>query len=214
LNDLTGPTLADALTCYECELPTEQVAQLDRYCRLLWDWNRKLNLTRHTDYNKFVRRDVWDSLQLSHLLQPNEEVLDVGTGGGVPGIILAILRTDLQIAVCESIGKKARAVEAMIDELDLPVTVYPDRAEDVLEDFRFDTLVARAVGPLVKIGRWFAPHWHAFGRLLAIKGPSWEEEYQTAREHGLLNKVSVTTAASYRMPGTDSHSVILQLRSG
>ena len=63
----------------------DQVAQIDRYCALLWDWNSKLNLTRHTDFDTFVSRDVVDSLELAKLLSANEEVLDVGSGGGVPG---------------------------------------------------------------------------------------------------------------------------------
>jgi len=56
---------------------------LERYATRLWDWNTRLNLTRHTTYEKFVSRDLIDSLQLSQLLEPDERVLDVGTGGGV-----------------------------------------------------------------------------------------------------------------------------------
>src|SRR6187401_3195731 len=92
-------TLSAALARHGLTLPAEQVAQLDRYCRLLWEWNDKLNLTRHTDYEKFVSRDLIDSLELAKLLRPGEEVLDVGTGGGVPGIVLAILRPDLKVTL-------------------------------------------------------------------------------------------------------------------
>ena len=63
-NDLT-----DVLKSHEIELPTEQIEQLDQYCRLLWQLNEKLNLTRHTDYEKFVGRDLVDSLQLAALLE-------------------------------------------------------------------------------------------------------------------------------------------------
>jgi 16S rRNA G527 N7-methylase RsmG len=70
-------------------------SQLDNYRRQLWAWNERLNLTRHTTLEKFVSRDVVDSHQLSNLLQRGERVLDVGTGGGVPGVVLAILRPDL-----------------------------------------------------------------------------------------------------------------------
>src|SRR5438067_13937674 len=83
--------LTAALAKHNIALPAEQVAQLDRYCRLLWDWNTKINLTRHTDYEKFVSRDLVDTLQLVPHLRESEDVLDVGTGGGVPGIVLAIL---------------------------------------------------------------------------------------------------------------------------
>ena len=102
-------------------LEPAQVELLDRYRRLLWEWNEKMNLTRHTTMEKFVTRDVVDSLQLAQLLEQGERVLDVGTGGGVPGVILAIVRPDLKVSLCESTQKKARAVEEMVAELGLPV---------------------------------------------------------------------------------------------
>jgi 16S rRNA (guanine527-N7)-methyltransferase len=205
--------LETALRHYQLEVPEAALAPLDRYCRLLWDWNEKLNLTRHTDYDKFVSRDLLDSLELSRLLPPREEILDVGTGGGVPGVVLAILRPDLEVSLSESVGKKARVVEAIVRELDLPVAVHAERAEKILTDLRFDTLVARAVGPLWKMCHWFTPHWQEFGQLLAIKGPRWVEERQAARERRLLAGVELRRVAVYRMPGTDSESVILRLRS-
>ena len=73
-----------------------------------------MNLTRHTTLEKFVGRDVVDSYQLGKLLEQGERVLDVGTGGGVPGVVLAILRPDLSVSLCESTQKKARAVEAIV----------------------------------------------------------------------------------------------------
>src|SRR5258708_1126004 len=78
-------TLIAALARPAIVFPAEQVAQLDRYCKLLWDWNEKINLTRHTTYEKFVTRDLADTLQLAGLVHPKEEILDVGSGGGVPG---------------------------------------------------------------------------------------------------------------------------------
>jgi 16S rRNA (guanine527-N7)-methyltransferase len=204
-------TLAAALARHGFELSPEQVERLDHYCRLLWDWNEKLNLTRHTDYEKFVARDVLDVLQLSPMLHAGEEVLDLGTGGGVPGIPLAILRPDLVIAVCESVAKKARAVEDMVERLELPVPVYAGRAEDILEDFRFDAVVARAVGPLWKVLYWLQDHWASVGRVLLIKGPKWTDERGEARHRGLLKDLELRVAKSYPMPGADGESVILKI---
>jgi 16S rRNA (guanine527-N7)-methyltransferase len=210
---MTEETLENALERYRLDLSEDQVAQLQRYCQLLWKWNARLNLTRHTTYDKFVSRDVLDSVELSRLLAEGDEVLDVGTGGGVPGMVLAILRPDLSVSLSESVSKKAKVVESILSDLDLPVAVYADRAEDVVEDLRFDTLVARAVGPLWKMCKWFRPHWHSFGSLLAVKGPRWTEERQEARARGLLNGVLLRRVASYPMPGTHSESVILRLQA-
>ena len=109
------------LARHDLELPPPQIARLDQYCRLLWDWNSKINLTRHTDFEKFVTRDLVDSQAFARFLSPGETVLDVGTGGGVPGVVLAILRDDLQISLSESVGKKARAVADIVEKLGLSI---------------------------------------------------------------------------------------------
>ena len=200
-----------ALQRHGIALDDSQVAALQTYCRLLWAWNEKLNLTRHTDWDKFVGRDLVDSMQLAKLLEPGEEVLDLGSGSGVPGIPLAILRPDLQVSLAESVGKKAGALESIVRELQLPIAVYAARGEELLGDFRFDTVVARAVGPLKKLATWLKPHWHAIGRLLAVKGPKWVEERGEARHYGLLKGVDLRRVAEYPMPGADGAAVILQL---
>ncbi len=136
--------LGAALAAHQIAATAEQVELLDRYRRRLWLWNERMNLTRHTTLEKFVGRDVVDSYELSKLLEERARVLDVGTGGGVPGVVVSILRPDLSVSLCESTQKKARAVEAMVAELELPVRVFPNRAEEVLEITTFDALVARA----------------------------------------------------------------------
>ncbi len=204
-------SLNEALAKYEIELPADQVERLDHYCQMLWQWNEKLNLTRHTDYDRFVSRDVVDTLELSKLLNEAEDVLDLGTGGGVPGIILAIVRPDLKVSLCESVGKKAKVLDLMLQDLELPVPIYNARVEDLLEDFRFDVVVARAVGPLWKLCFWLNDHWFSAGRLLAIKGPAWVEERAEARHRSLMNDVEMRCVATYPMPETESESVILKL---
>jgi len=206
-----SPSLLDALRELELQIPVEQLARLDKYRALLWQWNEKLNLTRHTDFRSFASRDVMDSVQLEKVLAAEEEVLDVGSGGGVPGVVLAILRPDLDISLCESTGKKAKVLDAIVAELALPVAVHHCRAESLLEDFRFDSVVARAIGPLWKICTWFEPHWHSVSRLLLIKGPRWLDERAAARERGLLRNLDLRRVAEYPMAGTQSRSVILQL---
>jgi 16S rRNA (guanine527-N7)-methyltransferase len=204
-------TLAEALRRHRIVLPDAQVGLLDRFCRALWTWNDKLNLTRHKDYERFVSRDLVDTLELAKHLHPGEEVLDVGTGGGVPGLVLAILRPDLRISLCDSVQKKSRAVEDIAKQLELPVAVYPVRVEGHLEDARYDALVVRAVGPLWQLLKWFSPHWNMIGRLLIIKGPKWPEEKNEASRRGLLRNLELKTVAEYPLAGTDSSSVILKI---
>jgi 16S rRNA (guanine527-N7)-methyltransferase len=203
--------LAAAIARHQIELPPQQIELLTRYCELLWDWNAKINLTRHTDFEKFVARDLIDSLAIAQFLDPNERVLDVGSGGGVPGIVLAIVRSDLQISLSESIGKKARVLTDIVERLGLKIPVLHARAEDVLKERQFDTLVVRAVAKLKKLLEWFRPHWGSIGRLLVLKGPSWVEERGEARHYGLMHDLAMRKLASYPLPGADSESVLLQI---
>jgi 16S rRNA (guanine527-N7)-methyltransferase len=203
--------LRQLLAAESIEIAGEQLELLDRYRRLLWSWNERMNLTRHTTLEKFVGRDVVDSYQLAKLLRRGERVLDVGSGGGVPGVILAILRPDLSVSLSESTQKKARALEAMIVELDLNAPVYATRAEAVLEVNTFDTLVARGLASLPKVLSWFAPHWDAFDQILLIKGPKWVDERSEARQCGLLRGLELRKAAAYQTPLTGAESVILKI---
>ena len=203
----------ESLLAAEIELNPAIVEQLDRYRAALWRWNEQINLTRHTTIQKFVNRDVVDSLQLAEFLQQGERILDIGTGGGVPGLVLAICRPDLRVSVCESTQKKARVVQAIVQELGIPVQVYACRAEEVLELQTFDTLTARGVAALAKILTWVAPYWEAFDRLLLIKGQRWVEERGEARHRGLLKTLQLRKAVSYRSTDTQAESVILSVSS-
>ncbi|MEI8372779.1 MAG: 16S rRNA (guanine(527)-N(7))-methyltransferase RsmG [Planctomycetota bacterium] len=211
MNPSDENNLVTALNRHNIELTAEKTARLDQYCQLLWDWNSKINLTRHTDFEKFVARDLVDSLAFARFLTPGEAVLDVGTGGGVPGVVLAILRDDLKISLCESVGKKARTVADIVEKLGLSIPVLHARAEDILVDQRFDTLVIRAVARLKKLLEWFKPHWTSFDRLLILKGPSWIDERGEARHFGLMHGLALRKLDSYPLPGTESESVLLQI---
>jgi 16S rRNA (guanine527-N7)-methyltransferase len=184
---------------------------LEAYCMQLWQWNEKINLTRHTNFDLFARRDLLDTVKLSQHIPQDQDILDVGTGGGVPGLVLAILRPDLQISVCESVGKKASVVQNIVHTLKLPVAVYPQRVQLVLEDFRYHALVTRATGSISQLLNWVSDHWIHFDRLLAIKGPRWLEERGEARHRGLMNGIELRCLESYSMPETQSESCILSL---
>ena len=205
-------TLAEALSQHSIELDDEQIEELDRFAQSLWQMNEKINLTRHTDYEKFVSRDVVDAQELERFIDSGDRVLDVGTGGGLPGVILSILRPDLEITLCDSVAKKAKATIEILNVAKLAVPVVHGRAEEIVTTGGYDTLVARAVAPLTKIVRWFEPCWDSFGQLLLIKGPAWIEERGEARHLGQMKSLELRCLASYPMAGTESESVILRLR--
>lgn len=205
-------SLAEFLEFRQIKLPPEQVEQLDQYRKLLWSWNEKLNLTRHTTVAKFVDRDIVDSLQLDEHIPRGQRVVDVGSGGGVPGLVIAIRRPDLRVTLCESTQKKARVLRAIVDDLGLSVEVFGCRVEELLTLRNFDTLVARAVAPMSKLLYWLQPHWDAFDQLLLVKGRNWVEERGEARHRGLLKGLELRRIAEYATPDVPNESVVLQLR--
>jgi 16S rRNA (guanine527-N7)-methyltransferase len=93
----------------------------------------------------------------------------------------------------------------------LPIAVHACRAEEILDQFHFDTLVARAVGPLEKILQWLKPHWPSIGRLLAVKGPRWNDEMSEATRQRGSKQLVIRPVARYSMHGTDAESVILEI---
>lgn len=205
--------LASIIQRHGWELPGHQLAALERYCQALWEWNTHINLTRHSDFESFAARDLVDTLQLSQLLRPNEVVLDVGSGGGIPGLTLAILRPDLKVTLTDSVAKKARALERLAESAGVHVEVYAARAESLLQDFRFDSALARAVGPLDRMLGWFHGQWDVLGRLLAVKGPRWREELAQAEKRGLMRSLTCRAAATYDVPGLGWVSTILEIRA-
>lgn len=204
-------SLHEALERYSIDVEPQQELLLAKYCELLWNANQSLNLTRHTTFDKFVGRDIVDSMWLARSIDQARDVLDVGTGGGVPGIPLAILRPDLEVSLCESVRKKATAVDEIVQRLGLAIPVHHARMEDLLQDFRYDVLTARAIGSMWKILTWLQPHWASVGCLMLLKGPRWVEERREARQKGLLSGLELRRLVTYQ---TDlvSDAVILRVR--
>ena len=136
--------------------PTDvQVVQLDHYVRLLLDWNKKINLISRKD-----EENVW-TYHILHSISPlfkiqmadGSRIVDIGSGGGLPGIPLKILRPDISLLCLDATRKKVNSISDMVDKINLErVNVLWGRAEDVSlqPDYlhKFDFAIARAVGPL------------------------------------------------------------------
>ena len=145
-------------------LSPAQIDLLAEYADLLSEWNKKINLVSRRDIGNLWNAHILHSLApLAYLEIPAGAVmLDIGTGGGLPGIPLAIARADLQVVLLDSIRKKTAAVEEIAKRLGLHhVRVVTGRAEELSTEpglaRRFDMVVARAVAPLSDLVRWVRP---------------------------------------------------------
>lgn len=166
--------LADAIEAAAigvgCILDAAQNARLEQYARLVFKWNRIANLTGAADPAAFVSRHLADSLALPAHVRGNH-VADVGSGVGLPGVVLASLRPDWQVALLEPRGKRARFLAQVCIELSLPNTqALATRVEQWRPVRRPDTIVSQAVGSMQMLFM-LTRHLHAPGvRLIAMKG--------------------------------------------
>ena len=166
-------------------LTDPQHQQLSRYLDLLLAANAKMNLTRITDRAAAEVQHVGDALTLLPFLPSGAiSIADVGSGGGVPGLPLAIARPDAQVMLIESTKKKAAFLVDAAKELGLEnVTIIAQRAEEVGQSDRresFDLAVARAVATMDWLAEWCLPLTKVGGKMLAMKGKRAADELPAA----------------------------------
>ena len=136
-------------------LPEEALEQLSQLRPLYEEWNAAINVISRKDMESFEERHVLHSLAIYNAMRfaPGSRVLDVGTGGGFPGIPLAIACPDVEFTLCDSIGKKMKVVRAVVHALGLKnVTMHHGRAEEI--SGQFDFIVSRAVTRMDRFLPW------------------------------------------------------------
>jgi 16S rRNA (guanine527-N7)-methyltransferase len=162
--------LLDGARALALELDDEQLAKLVAHLDLLDDWNARMNLTAIRDRPSQLTKHLLDSFTVLPYLV-GQRIADVGSGAGFPGIPLAIVEPARQFALIESTGKKCRFLEHVRDTLGLAnVEVVQSRAENYRPEVRFDTVLARAVGPVADLVKVAGALVVGGGRLLAMKG--------------------------------------------
>lgn len=164
-------------------VPAGAAGKLARLLAELERWNKRLNLTAIRDPQEMVSGHVLDSLSLRPYLE-GTRIVDVGTGAGFPGLPLAITEPDRQFVLLDSNARKIAFVKHMIADLALDnVTAFQYRVEDFVADPPFDTVLARALATLARIGELCAHLVSENGVLLAAKGKYPAEELEELSKH-------------------------------
>lgn len=147
------------ITKYFADFSPEQVHQLLALEALYKEWNAKINVISRKDEEGLYVKHVLHSLSIAAVFdfKPGMQVLDLGTGGGFPGIPLAIFFPEVRFHLADSIGKKIKVVEAVAEGAGLKnVTAQHTRAEEI-KHRKFDAVVSRAVAPLGELWKWSKP---------------------------------------------------------
>jgi 16S rRNA (guanine527-N7)-methyltransferase len=151
--------MMDIITSYFSEFSEQQLTQFRALEDLYKDWNSKINIISRKDIESLYLKHVLHSLSTAAVFNfPAEAtIIDIGTGGGFPGIPLAIFFPEVQFHLVDSIAKKLKVVEAVAHTIGLKnVTIQHTRAEDI-RNRKFDFAVSRAVAPLKELWQWSKP---------------------------------------------------------
>ena len=145
----------DLISHYFPDLTEDQKQQFDALDKIYFDWNEKINVISRKDTSNFYERHVLHSLAISKVIKfkKGTKIMDIGTGGGFPGIPLAIMFPQCKFILVDSIGKKIKVVHEVARELGLTnVTGLYERAENIND--KFDFVVSRAVTAMPKFLNW------------------------------------------------------------
>jgi 16S rRNA (guanine527-N7)-methyltransferase len=182
--------------------------RLERFARLVA--SSPHNLVSKRARAELMTRHVPEAVAVARLLpQGTGRLLDVGSGGGFPGMVIAIVRPDLQVHLLDATVKKTEFLRRAAAEVGVEVTVHTGRAEELVRTDlggSFDLVTARAVAPLARLLPWTIPFLRAGGVLCAVKGERWEEELRAAEP--LLGRLGVRVLATPEdLPAADPGTV-------
>lgn len=189
----------EIITKYFPNLTELQINQFKQLYDLYVDWNSKINVVSRKDIESLYEKHVLHSLALAKYVQfeNGTKVLDIGTGGGFPGIPLAIMFPNVEFTLCDSIGKKIKVAEEISNAIGLKNTDFVvGRVENLKEEYHF--IISRAVAPMESLYRWTQDYIDVncfnakLNGYLLLKGGDLKEEIKDLKR--LNAKLNVQTA--------------------
>lgn len=195
-------------------LTVEQLNKFYKYMEMLITWNEKINLTAIIEPHEIILKHFIDSLTLDKYLKNNENLVDVGTGAGFPGIPISIVRKDIKITLVDSLNKRLNFLNEVIKELKLEnVETVHSRAEDLGQDIKyrekFDISTSRAVANLSTLSEYLIPLVKINGQAICMKAGDAQEEIKNAQNAiktlgGQVNKIE-----EFCLPDSDINRTII-----
>ena len=191
----------------------EQLEKLDKFYKMLIEWNEKINLTRITDEKDVYLKHFYDSLTIAKVvdLSTKKTLCDIGTGAGFPGVVLKIIYPNLKITLIDSLRKRVNYLNEIIKSLDLKdIVAIHSRGEDYKE--KFDVVTARAVANIENLVKYTMHLTNENGIFVAMKG-NIEEELNEKTKSKITKKYKITEICQFNLPIENSTRSLLVLKN-
>ena len=200
-------------------LTEQQSEQLYEYYRLLVEWNSFMNLTGITEFSEVVQKHFVDSLSIVKVKNMNDvdNLIDVGTGAGFPGLPLKIVFPHLKVTLLDSLNKRIDFLNAVIEKTGLTgIETIHGRAEDFakpgLKREIYDLCVSRAVANLATLSEYCLPYVKIGGEFIPYKSGEVAEELQNAKSAVFLLGGKVESCENFDLPGSDIHRSLVRIK--
>ncbi len=207
--------IADVCADFGVEITPDKKDKLNLYGNLLIEWNEKINLTAITDPEEVVIKHFLDCiLFLKHVdVRWNAKVIDVGTGAGFPGVVLKIMREDIDLTLLDGLNKRLVFLNDVLEKLVLSAKTVHARAEEAGKkaEFReqYDIATARAVARQNVLSEYCLPFVRVGGQFVAMKGPAAEEEMKDGARATTLLGGGKPKIICEKLPTNDERSFII-----
>lgn len=201
------------------ELNDHQISQFMRYYEILVEWNSFMNLTGITEYEEVVQKHFTDSLALCKAinLKKVNNLIDIGTGAGFPGIPLKIVYPDLRITLLDSLQKRIKFLNEVIEQLGLTnIEAIHGRAEDFakpsMKREKYDLCVSRAVANLSSLSEYCIPYVKIGGYFIPYKSGKTEEEIAEAKKAIFVLGGKIEEEVKFVLPDSDISRSLLKIK--
>lgn len=206
--DELSSMLAEGVKLLPLSLSDEQLLKMIAYLALLVKWNSVYNLTSVRDPKEMVKQHLLDSLSAAHAFKDAQNILDVGSGGGLPGMILAICYPDKRISMIDTVNKKTAFLNQAKAELGLKnVTVHTGRVEALQVVDKFDVITSRAFSEICNFVNWSGHLLAEGGQFLAMKGVNPNEEIERMPAGWVVSGIEVLS-----VPGLDVERHLIYIK--
>lgn len=186
----------------------KQILKFYEYMNLLLEWNEKINLTAITEQNEIILKHFVDCLTIQKYIENNNNIVDIGTGAGFPGIPLAIMNNKNKFVLVDSLNKRINFLNDVKEKLELEnVDAIHSRAEEFCQNKmyreKFDIAVSRAVANLSVLAEYLLPAIKVGGKVICMKGSKIDEELNDAKFALKELGGNVILREEFCLPGTD-----------